>query len=301
MHLAGSRRWARRSRSATATSRRTPIGCTAPTSRSSSPASAPPRTSSRRRCTPRARRVIDNAAREPEIGDLCAMLVVDGRRHRGRRLVDAGHPRRRAGRAARRPITRSSPTASRRPRTSPRSRSPAARSCCAAPGPTTWRCCCAASRDMGLDDHRPGRRAGRVGRDERLRVDRRGHAAVPGHRHRLQAADRHDAVGRRRRRHRHREPVPGPVPLRRGAAAARRRHPHRRPPRRRARRRPRSAARPCGPPTSAPARRWWSPAWPPTARRSSPACTTSTAATTTSSAGSVGLGADIERVGVASR
>ena len=43
--------------------------------------------------------VIDNAAREPEIVDLCQMLVVDGRADRRHRLVDAGdHRGRRAAR-----------------------------------------------------------------------------------------------------------------------------------------------------------------------------------------------------------
>ena len=50
------------------------IGCTAPTSPSSSPASAPPRTSSPPAVHAKGTTVIDNAAREPEIADLCAML-----------------------------------------------------------------------------------------------------------------------------------------------------------------------------------------------------------------------------------
>ena len=161
---------------------------------------------------------------------------------------------------------RRSPTASRPRPTSPRSPSPAASSCCAAPGPThmemlltpaspTW----ASTIDVVR------RRPARSSAPERLRSIDVATLPYPGHRHRLQAADHHDAVGRRRRRHRHREPLPGPLPLRRGAAAARRRHPHRRPPRRRARRRAGCRARRCVRTTSAPARRWWWPAWPPRA------------------------------------
>ena len=121
-------------------------------------------------------------------------------------------------------------------------------------------------RRHGRDGHVGRRRLGRVAPHERLRSHRRRHAAVPGHRHRLQAADHHDAVGRRRRRHRHREPLPRSVPLRGGAAAARRRHSHRRPSRGGARCRHGSAVRRCARPTSAPARRWWSPVWLPRAR-----------------------------------
>ena len=95
-----SRRWAPSSRSRTATSTRAPIACTAPTSPSSSRASAPPRTSSRRPCSPTGTTTIDNAAREPEIVDLCEMLVSMGaditgvgtspaRRARGRARVAA--------------------------------------------------------------------------------------------------------------------------------------------------------------------------------------------------------------------
>ena len=54
--------------------------------------------------------VIDNAAREPEIVDICSMLDADGRPHRRRRHLDAG------GRGRRRRCTRygttSCPTAS---------------------------------------------------------------------------------------------------------------------------------------------------------------------------------------------
>ena len=77
---------------------------------------------------------------------------------------------------------------------------------------------------------------GRMARG-RLAVGRRVDAAVPGHRHRLQAAARQHAGRGRRRRHRHREHLLGPVPLRRRAGAHGRRHPHRGPPRHRAGRR----------------------------------------------------------------
>ena len=58
--------------------------------------------------------VIDNAAREPEIVDLCLMLRPDGREDRGRGHVHAHRPRR--DRAQARPSTASSATGSSAPR-----------------------------------------------------------------------------------------------------------------------------------------------------------------------------------------
>ena len=118
-------------------------------------------------------------------------------------------------------------------------------------------------------------------------IGRCGDAAVPRDRHRLQATHHHDALRRRRGRGRDREPLPGAFRLRRGVAAPRCRHQDRRPPcpdqgSRSSRRVPRSWLT-----TSAPGRRWSSPASPPRAPRRSPASTTSIAATTTSSADSV--------------
>ena len=91
-------------------------------------------------------------------------------------------------------------------------------------------------------------------------LGRRGHAAVPGRRDRLQAARHGHAVGGRRRRHRHREPLRRALPLRRRAGPHGRRHPHRQPPRRRPRRAPPVGRAGDGATTSGPARRWWSPA-----------------------------------------
>jgi UDP-N-acetylglucosamine 1-carboxyvinyltransferase len=62
-----------------------PGGCTALTSPSSSRAWAPRRTCSWRRCSRRARHVIENAAREPEIADLAADA-----REMGARIEGAG-------------------------------------------------------------------------------------------------------------------------------------------------------------------------------------------------------------------
>ena len=126
-------------------------------------------------------------------------------------------------------------------------------------------------RRHGPRARRRRRPALRVAADGRLRSIDVADAAVPGHRHRLQAADHHDAERRRRRRHRHREPLPGPLPLRRGAASAS--APTSAP----TATTPSSAACPgcrerrCRPTTSGPGRRWWWPGWPPRARRRSPA------------------------------
>ena len=180
--------------------------------------------------------VIDNAAREPEIADLCDFLVAMGADIEGIGIVDA------ASSTASSPAhcapcrtRRSSPTASRPPPTSPRSPSAGGEIVLRGARREHMEMLLRAFRDMGVDDRRRPTTGCVVAAPRTAALDRRRHAAVPGHRHRLQAADRHDAGGRRRRRHRHREPLPGPVPVRRGAAAARRRHPHRRPPRRRAR------------------------------------------------------------------
>ena len=95
----------------------------------------------------------------------------------------------------------------------------------------------------------------------------RGHAAVPGRGDRLQPAPRGDADGGRRRRDPDREPVLRAVPLRGGAAPHGRRHPDRGPSRRRAWRAPAvGCARACAP-TSGPAWPWCWPGWWPTARR----------------------------------
>ena len=208
---------------------------------------------------------IENAAREPEVVDLCEMLVDDGRRHLRRRHVDASWCAASSG-------ARCAPVGH---RTVPdRIQAATYLAAVAVAGgeltirdarPEHMQNLLARFADMGLELDGRRRRAAR-GRRGPAAVDRRADAAVPGHRHRLQAARDHDAVRRRRRRHRHREPLPRPVPLRRGADPPRRRRAHQRPPRRRARRAPPVGRARCGPTTSGPARRWSSPAWPPRAR-----------------------------------
>ncbi len=148
----------------------------------------------------------------PRAGDHRPVRVPerDGRQHRGRRHVarcgSTGSSRARCTGVSTRPC----PTASRPRRTSPRAPSPAVSSTCSTRSRSTWRWCCRASATWGMRDRvaavrAAGRRAGATARR------RRGDAAVPGHRHRLQAADHHDADGRRRRRRRDREPLPRSV------------------------------------------------------------------------------------------
>ena len=69
---------------------------------------------------------IDNAAREPEVVDLCQMLVAMGADITGIGHVDARRARASSGVRCDRPTTAPCPIASRRRRTSPRSPSPAA-------------------------------------------------------------------------------------------------------------------------------------------------------------------------------
>ena len=69
---------------------------------------------------------IENAAREPEVVDLCEMLVDDGRRHHRHRHVDGRSCAASSAARCARPTTAPCPTASRPRRTSPRSPSPAA-------------------------------------------------------------------------------------------------------------------------------------------------------------------------------
>ena len=96
-------------------------GCGAPTSRSSSRASAPPRTSSWPPSLAKGTTVLDNAAREPEIVDLCRFLVGMGAQIEGvGSPVVTVHGVAR-GRPATARATASWPIGSRRPPTSPRS------------------------------------------------------------------------------------------------------------------------------------------------------------------------------------
>ena len=130
------------------------------------------------RATPKGTTVIDNAAREPEITDLCRLLVVDGRRHRGDRHVAARRARRRAGHAARRaPRHGARPDPGRHlPRRGGGHRR-RARSC-AAPAPTTWTMLLRRFTDMGLELGAAARRVERL-RARAAAGDRRRDPAVP--------------------------------------------------------------------------------------------------------------------------
>ena len=227
---------ARRSSSSTGTCAARPTGFAARRSRSSSRASARPRTSSWPRSSPKGTTVIDNAAREPEIADLADVPERDGRADRRCGHVD-DRGRGRARGAARRDA-RDDPRPRRGRDVPRRGRGHRRRGrCCGTLAPTTWRCTSASSATWasiatptldGIWARGPAA----------LRLGRRVDASVPGRRDRLQAALHRDARGRRRRRHRDREPVRRTVPLRRRARPDGRRHAHRRPPRGRARQAP---------------------------------------------------------------
>jgi UDP-N-acetylglucosamine 1-carboxyvinyltransferase len=171
---------------------------------------------------------IDNAAREPEIADLCNMLVAMGAEIEGigssTLVIHGVEP------GSLHPVTHAVVTDRVQAATYlaagvcggevvlPSARPPTWRYCCAAS--TTWAC----RRDCGdglavFAGERPLRSIDVA----TLRT----RASPP-----TTNADHDDAEHRRRRRHRHREPLPGPLPLRRGAATAGRRHPYRRTPRR---------------------------------------------------------------------
>ena len=173
--------------------------------------------------------VIDNAAREPEIGDLVDLLTAMGARIDGEGTLDA-HDRGRR-RAASDRARRRSPTASRRRPTPLPSAWPAAASPFEAPASTTWTCwprswarwacTCRGRRRRDL-----GHRRGATARGRRL------DAAVSGHRDGLQAVPPHAAHRVRGRRHRHRERLRRqPLRLRRRARPHGRGHPHRGSPR----------------------------------------------------------------------
>ena len=187
--------------------------------------------------------VIDNAAREPEISDLAALLNAMGAQIEGAGTstiqvegVESLQPPR---------STRRSLIASKPRRSSPRSRSRVARCCSTCPRRPHGHVPPQARRH-GHDGHAHSRRD--LGaRTAALEVGRRVDAAVSGRGHRLQAAVRRDARGRRRRGHRDREPLRRAVPLCRRAGAHGRRRAHRRPPRGRAR-----AGRLSGAPVRAP-------------------------------------------------
>ena len=207
---------------------------------------------------------IENAAREPEVVDLCEMLVDMGADISGvgtSRLVVRG-------------VERGSLRAVGHRTVPDRIQAATYLAAVAVAGgeltirdarPEHMQNLLARFTDMGLE-LTVGQRCAARGRRGPAAVDRRADAPVPGHRHRLQAARDHDAVRRRRRRHRHREPLPRPLPLRRGADPPRRRRAHRTATTPSCAACPACRGRRCGPTTSGPARRWSSPGWPPRAR-----------------------------------
>ena len=267
----------------------------APTSPSSSRASARPRTSSWPPSLAKGTTTLDNAAREPEIVDLCRFLNGMGAQIEGvgsPTVIVHGVPRRATCTA--RPPRRARPGGGGH-LSSPRSASPAARSSPRRPGRAHGHVLRKLARDGPDGRSDTGRAAGRPG-PTRLRSIDVATLPYPGVATDYKPLHHRHAGGGRRRGHRDREPLRRALPLRRGAGAHGRRHPHRQPPRRGPRRRPASRAPRCRRTTSAPARRWWWPGWPPRARPTSTAPTTSTGATTTWSASSGSLGADIERL-----
>ena len=173
--------------------------------------------------------VIDNAAREPEIVDLCQMLVGDGRADRRDRHVDAGDRGRR-------------PAAARSTHTTVPDRIVAgtwAFGAVMTRGDVTVRD--ARAEHLEIAARQARRSAGatssalddgfRVSMDGRPRGGRRGDAAVSRLPDRPAADGAGPQRGGRGRGDGHREPLRGPVHVRRRARPARRRRPDRRPPR----------------------------------------------------------------------
>ena len=176
--------------------------------------------------------VIDNVAREPEISDLCEMLIAMGADIEG---VTTSTLTVRGVDSLRRWSTPPCRTGSCPAPGPSRRRSPAASSPCTAAGPTTSTSCSTSWCPPG-----PSRRAGR----RRLQRARRQAARAPfdvvtlpypGFPTDLQPFAMALAVGQRRHGDDHRERLRGAVHVRPGAGPARRRPAHRRPPRGRAR------------------------------------------------------------------
>ncbi len=176
---------------------------------------------------------IDNAAREPEVVDMCDLLVDMGADINGigtSRIVVNG-------------VERGSLKAAGHRTVADRIQAATYLAAVAVAGgeldvvearPEHMENLLARFAEMGLEfTIGTGHDAGRCQRQAAL--DRRADAAVSRHRHRLQAADHHHVERRRRRRHRHREPLSRSLPLRRGADPPRCQHPHDGPPRSRTR------------------------------------------------------------------
>ena len=135
---------------------------------------------------------IDNAAREPEVVDLCEMLVAMGADISGIGTSTTGRAWRRTGLVAPgRPPHRARP----HPGGDVRRRGGRRRRRAAHPrgaAPTTWRTCSPGSPRWASTSSSAPTAPGRRARPAAL--DRRADPAVSGHRHRLQAAVHHHAV-----------------------------------------------------------------------------------------------------------
>ena len=205
--------------------------------------------------------VIDNVAREPEIVDLCEMLVAMGAKIEGIAHLDAD---RRTASSQLAPVEHATVTDRIVAGTWAFAAAIAGGDLTvrgAAVPSTSTSCWTSWSRRAPTSSDVDG--GFRVRVERRLDVLRRGDAALPGVPDRPAAV--RDGAGRGQRRHRddHRERLRGAVHVRPGAGPARRRPAHRRPPRGGARQ---AGALRCpggGPRHPGRAPRWCSPGWPP--------------------------------------
>ncbi len=224
----GSSRWAPRSPSGTATSRPAPTSCSVPVSSSSSRASGATENLLLAAVLAKGTTVIDNAAREPEIADLAAFL-----NRMGANIVGAG-----SSTIEIEGVEELTPV----DHVVIPDRIEAATYLAAvalAGGEITIEG--ARPDHMGMFIQKLGDMGVRIAPSSHglwaeatgpASLGRRLHPALPGDRHRLQAAVRHHAERGRRRRHRDREPFRRAVQVRVGAHPDGGRHPHRGPPRR---------------------------------------------------------------------
>ncbi len=195
--------------------------------------------------------VIDNAAREPEIVDICTMLVAMGAQIDGDRYVD---PRDRGRRRRCRPTEHTTVPdrlvvghLGRRRRDD---RAATSRSATPIAGTSRSRSTSCAARVRSVDVLDDGFRVQCFDRPTAVDVVT---LPYPGFPTDLQPQFIALNSIARRRRDGHREPVRGAVPVRQRDGAPRRRRPHRRAPRHGARPRERCRARRSRPPTSVPA------------------------------------------------
>ena len=237
--------------------------------------------------------VIDNAAREPEIVDLCAMLAAMGARIDGAGTstitvegVDSLSPGRRYTTVPDRIVAGTWAFGAVMTRGDVVIERAVAEHLAVAAGQADRR---RGARWRSLPD------GFRVAMDGPAALRRRRHAALPGLPHRPAAHGGRAGRGLDRHGPDHRERLRGPVHVRQRAGAARRRRPHRRPPRRRPR--PGAALRRPGGGHRHPRRRraWCSPGWCPTASPRCRTCTTSTAAIPTSWSSCAASAREIER------